>query len=80
MLFIRLTTTPSLLQMDAVPSADVPMAILRHRLVDTDDLDEKMAIVDEMKLLLRVTSILQLHKQMSKRTLYSGRLRNLTLP
>ncbi|KAK2156796.1 hypothetical protein NP493_1940g00004 [Ridgeia piscesae] len=48
----RLTTTPSLSQMDAVPSGDVPMAILRHRLVDTNDFDEKMAIVDEMKLLL----------------------------
>ena len=57
MLFIRLTTPPSLLQMDAVPSPDVPMAILRHRLVDTDDLDEKMAIVDEMKLLLGVIEV-----------------------
>lgn len=38
--------------MDAVPSGDVPLAILHHRLADTSDLDEKMEIIDEMKLLI----------------------------
>ena len=40
--------------MDAVPSGDVPMAILRHRLVDTNDLDEKIEIINEIKLMIKV--------------------------
>ncbi|KAI0229739.1 Legumain [Lamellibrachia satsuma] len=39
--------------MDAVPSGDVPMAILRHRLVDTNDLDEKIVIINEIKLMIK---------------------------
>ena len=40
--------------MDAVPSGDVPLAILRHRLVDTNDLDEKIVIINEINLMIKV--------------------------
>ena len=41
-------------QMDAVPSGDVSLAILRQRLVDTNDLNEKIVSINEMKLMIQV--------------------------
>ncbi|KAI0215577.1 Legumain [Lamellibrachia satsuma] len=45
--------------MDAVPSGDVPMAILRHRLADTNDLDEKIVIINEMKLMIKSHQVIR---------------------
>ncbi|KAI0229736.1 Legumain [Lamellibrachia satsuma] len=45
--------------MDAVPSGDVPMAILRHRLVDTNDLDEKIVIINEIKLMIKSHQVIR---------------------
>ncbi|KAI0229737.1 Legumain [Lamellibrachia satsuma] len=45
--------------MDAVPSGDVPMAILRHRLADTNDFDEKIVIINEIKLMIKSHQVIR---------------------
>ena len=42
------------LQMDAVPSGDVPLAILRHRLADANNFEEKIEIINKIQLIIKV--------------------------